>query len=556
MNDTNVGSGGGSYGVTINPATKIVTGYAWSSNQGWVCFGSSCAGTTPAGGGATASIDGSNKLRGWAKFINLTDPDGWISLNCLDNGVGCGASNYGPIENLTTGVFSGYAWHGLAGGLGWGWIDFSAVRINEGTLDRCHDAVDNNVNGAIDCADDACKQQPALLCPAIETQCNLISHVNCCYDGDDDDNDALVDCADVADCEGQSCGGGCACSAGLKKETSCADAADNDVDALTDCNDPDCSTYIGCVPEDCGNGVDDNVNGLIDCDDPLCSGFPACTPAWLKSQYGNVYSKLGISGNPPPVGQTNATYCLTSAGTVTNFTSQEGCIEAGQPAPLNLPSGGSGYVSNLGRLDITGILAGRYGAVVPIASEAGLPVSGVLDGKVYVYDKDDQGGVCPSGTDFVLNAKTFNNAIGANARGNGLLVVKGCNLRISGTLSYQPTGVSQYLRNLASFGVLVLCKYSSGVCVSGGDINIDPTVGQIVGLYFGERTIRTGTTGAVDIQLKAYGALVGREVLLQRRYGHPTEPAEDVIFDGRGVVNPPPGSQDITKSLPSLRDTF
>ncbi len=37
--------------------------------------------------------------------------------------------------------------------------------------------------------------------------------------------------------------------------------------------------------------------------------------------------------------------------------------------------------------------AGRAdGAVVPIASEAGLPVSGVLDGKVYVYDKDDQGG--------------------------------------------------------------------------------------------------------------------------------------------------------------------
>ncbi len=560
MNDTNAGSGGGFYGVNVNPLSKAVAGYGWSNNQGWVCFGSSCPGTTPAGGASSASLDGSNNLRGWAKFLNLNDPDGWISLSCLDTGGGgsCGMSNYGPTVNLGTGQFNGFAWHGLSGGLGWGWIDFSGVKMSvnaEATLVKCHDGIDNNLDGQLDCWDLGCKQQPALNCPANEaTQCGLIGQTNCCYNGGDDDNDSAVDCADM-DCNGQSSGPGSVCSAGVKIEIACADGSDNDGDGPADCADANCAFDAACIVEVCGNTLDDDGDGKIDCDDTDCSGFPACTPAWLKSQYGNVYSKLGISGNPPPVGQSNATYCLTTSGTVTNFTSQTGCVEAGQSA-LNLPSGGSGYVSNLGRIDVNGILSGRYGTVVPISSEAGLPAGGVLDGKVYVYDRDAQGGNCPSGDDFTLNARMFNNGNGATARGNGLLVVKGCNLRVLGDLSYQAAGVSQYLRNLASFGTLVLAKYAGGVPVSGGDVKIDAGVRQIVGLFFGERAIYTGTTGAADVQLKVYGALVGHDVRLERRYGSATEAAEDVIFDGRGVVNPPPGTQDITKSLPSLKDTF
>lgn len=558
MNDINPGSGGGAYGVNVDPGTKVMNGFAWSDNQGWVCFGSSCGGVTPAGAAAYANLDGANNVRGWMQIMNLGNPDGWASLNCADTGGGgsCGVSNYKVSLNPGTGQFSGFAWHGLGGGSGWGWIDFSGVKIAAGaeaTLPKCHDGIDNNLNGQVDCWDNACKQQPALNCPANEaTQCGLIGQVNCCYNGVDDDNDFAADCAD-GDCAGQACGAGCQCSGGVKKETACADGADNDGDGQRDCADPDCAFDPACASEICDNLVDDDGDGKKDCADPDCSGFPACTPAWLKSQYGNVYSKLGISGNPPPVGQSNSTYCLTSGGTVQNFTSQTGCVEANKE-PLNLPSGGSGYVSNLGRLDVNGILQGRYGTVVPITTDAGVPA--VMDGKVYVYDRDAQGGACPAGEDFVLNARIFGNANGSAARGNGLLVVKGCNLRISGDLSYQAAGVSQYLRNLASFGVLVLAKYSGGLPVAGGDININPGVRQIVGLYFGERTIRTGTTGGLDVQLKAYGALVGRDIQLQRRYGSLTEAAEDVIFDGRGVVNPPPGTQDVTKSLPSLKDTF
>jgi hypothetical protein len=449
-------------------------------------------------------------------FCNLGAPDGWISLNSLD--APAPLSTYGPTVNFGTGVFSGFAWHGVSNGSGWGWMDFSSVQMSgnsEGSLPSCQDGLDNDLDGLVDCADNGCFQNPAYNCPAIETQCALLGRTNCCANGTDDDNDTDIDCDDVADCG----------------------------------SDP------VCIPEVCDNTTDDDGDGNIDCEDSDCDGFAACTPAWIQSQYGNIYAQEGVGGNAPPPGQANATYCISSAGAITSFTSSEGCIEASATA-LNLPTGGNGYVSNIGRLDVDGILSGRYGQVVNITSDAGLP--SVLAGKVYLYDRDAQGGVCPSGSNFVLNPKTFSNAAGASGRGNGLLVVKGCDIRIVGDLNYQPTGVSEYLRNLASLGVISLAKYVGGVPTTGGNISVDPSVSQVVGLYFAERGIFTGSTGvaATDIQLDVYGGLVGREIRLERRFASPTEPAENIIFDGRGVVNPPPGLQDVTKSLPSLRDAF
>ncbi|MBE7525568.1 hypothetical protein HS096_04260 [candidate division WWE3 bacterium] len=552
MNNTNAGAGGGSYGVHIDPVTKMMTGYAWSDNQGWVCFGSSCAGTTPAGGAYSASVDGSNRVRGWAQFLNLGSPDGAISLNCLDTGGGgsCGTSSYGPTINFASNpaTFSGFAWHGATGsGIGWGWIDFSFVTMNsqsEGTtIPSCHDGIDNDLDGAIDCADNACYQNEALLCPAFETNCGLIGHSNCCSDGDDDDNDGAIDCADT-DCSGQP----------VCMPENCTDGIDNNLDGNIDCADPQCTFAPACTPEICDNSFDDDGDGALDCDDSDCFGAPACTPAWLQSQYGNVYSQLGVEGNAPPAGTSFATYCITSGGLIhPDFSSATLCKEESVSQILDLPTGGSGYVSNLGRLDVDGILSGRYGPVVLIANDSG--ITNPMNGRIYLYDGDTQGCSAP----FQLGAKIFQNASGPNARGNGLLVVKGCNLQITGDLSYQPTGVSQYLRNLASFGMLVLAKYSGGSPVSGtGEVLISPGVGQVVGTIYAERSIRTGSTGspATDIQLKVYGALVSREIRLERQYSDPTQAAEDVIFDGRAVVNPPPGFQDISKSLPSLSDTF
>jgi hypothetical protein len=490
MNDTNSGSGGGSYGVNID-GSKNVTGFAWSPNQGWVCFGSSCTvascangANTPAGASPTASLDGSNNLRGWGMICNLGAPNGWISLNCNDTSpVSCGTSTYGPLANLGTGTFSGYAWHGLSGSAGWGWIDFSQVTLSAGTENVCNDGLDNDLDGATDCSDSNCSASPSCI---VETGAAL-----------------------------------------------------------------------------CTNSIDDDLDGATDCSDAGCLSVDACTPPWLQAQYGNIYGQQGVSGNAAPTstGKTNATFCISSAGTISNFTSENSCLEP-SASPLTLPISTNGYVSNIGKVDVAGIVAGRYGVVTSIATDASLPTS--LNGGIYLYDRDAQGGTCPSSgpngasTAFQVNAKTFNNATQATGRGNGLLIVKGCDIVIAGNLAYQAAGVSTYLRNLASIGVIDLSKYVSGVPTYGGNIYINSGVTSIVGLYFAERSIHTGSTGGTftDVQLNVSGALVSHDIKLERRYGSQSAAAENITFDARSIVNPPPGMQDVTKSLPTVRDTY
>lgn len=544
MNNTSDGSAY-AYGVHIDPSTKYMTGYAWSPNTGWICFGSTCSGTTPSGTSPTAqavNVSGTWEIQGWAQILNLGATDGWISLNC-SNRTECGTSSYRVTVNFSTGVFSGWAWHAFTGTTGWGWLDFSRVTMDTSGVEDfnnnpllCRNGLDDDLDGFVDCADPGCKfREPA--CPAVETNCSLVGQSNCCGNGLDDDQDSLLDCNDT-DCS----------AATVCQPENCTNDVDDNANGLIDCNDSQCFGKPGC--EICTNGVDDDTDTIVDCADSDCSTDPACTPAWLKSQYGNIYATLGIQGNPPPVGQTNATYCLTSGGTISNFTSERGCVEPSQQQTA-LPVGTSGYVSTLGRVDIAGILSGRFGQVVNITSMTQVPAN--LNGKVYVYT--DPTCTAP----IALNAMTFANASGANVKGSGLIVVSGCDMRIAGNLSYQSGGVSQYLKNLSSLGIIVLAKYQSdGTYIKGGNLYIDAAVSQIVGTIFAERSIETGTTGnrTTDVQLRAYGALISKKILLQRKWSSPTQAAEVVEFDGRSVLNPPPGFQDIGKSLPTLTDRY
>ncbi len=82
-----------------------------------------------------------------------------------------------------------------------------------------------------------------------------------CANGMDDDCDGAIDCADT-DCQaGTFCTG----------RENCTTEIDDDFDGLTNCDDPDCASTeaCGCVPqiEDCSNGMDDDCDGLIDCAD-------------------------------------------------------------------------------------------------------------------------------------------------------------------------------------------------------------------------------------------------------------------------------------------------
>ena len=57
----------------------------------------------------------------------------------------------------------------------------------------------------------------------------------------------------------------------------CNNGEDEDNDGLVDCDDPDCATVAYCVAENCSNGVDDNLDGTTDCQDFNCIGTASCT---------------------------------------------------------------------------------------------------------------------------------------------------------------------------------------------------------------------------------------------------------------------------------------
>lgn len=59
----------------------------------------------------------------------------------------------------------------------------------------------------------------------------------------------------------------------------CDNGEDDDGDGLIDCADDDCATNTDCVElEICDNDGDDNGNGLTDCDDPYCLLDSRCAP--------------------------------------------------------------------------------------------------------------------------------------------------------------------------------------------------------------------------------------------------------------------------------------
>ncbi len=148
MNCTNDNScATANYGVNRNDDGTL-TGYAWSSNIGWIKFGGLSG--FPAGGGTPANANVTNNIKGWVRVCggmnNLaTTPerpnqspsndsctgssrtdgwDGWISLSGTN-------PNYG-VSAADGSHFSGYAW----GSDVVGWIDFTGVvgPVMTGTL--------------------------------------------------------------------------------------------------------------------------------------------------------------------------------------------------------------------------------------------------------------------------------------------------------------------------------------------------------------------------------------------------------------------------------------
>lgn len=258
------------------------------------CADDSCAGQPCGGGGQCASglcacpAAGSAPQAVETLCADTLDNDCDGLADCADPSCGnasCGANGLLCIAD------AGACQCGGNGGL------------REGSESVCSDLADNDCDGTTDCADDTCNAQPcrangfvcmAMLCactgnggpaqPGMEVSCT---------DGFDNDCDGLADCADTQ-CDSVSCGPGCACGLGARREVSCTDGLDNDGDNASDCADSDCGGVAcgqnglrcatgacRCVLDGgtvqvmetlCADGRDNDCNGAFDCGEAACLG--------------------------------------------------------------------------------------------------------------------------------------------------------------------------------------------------------------------------------------------------------------------------------------------
>lgn len=333
-----------------------------------------------------------------------------------------------------------------------------------------------------------------------------------------------------------------------------------------------CEDCRGCAHNECntcgqcyqyGVGLDYSTNTLAgwssnDNGDKSGFGWLQFHPAgdnvianapYLETIGGDVYSQKGIGAMNQavaPEGKYNATYMLQSDGSIIHFSSAcdktKNCEgeswTSADVGALSLPKQETGYRAELGVIDIKGLLAEQYGEVKTInnASE----INSALKGKVYYSKKDLT----------IDSIKTFMNGTNQN-KGNGTIIVRG-DLFINANTFYQ-NKLAKDLKNLASVGWIVI-KRDDG---TGGNIYVAPNVIRMVGNFYAENAISTGTTNdsKIEQKLEISGLMVAREFKFERDYFQldDLEPAERVIYDGRVMASPPPGFQNLAKAMPIWR---
>ncbi|MDP2641472.1 MAG: hypothetical protein Q8P39_02945 [Candidatus Yanofskybacteria bacterium] len=130
------------YGVHVDPNTDRFSGYAWSSGIGWISFNRSETGAPPGQYSYSthlAQIQQNGDVRGWARALAACDEipcassgpgsnsggwDGWIKLRNHPSDSG---PSYGVTYNINTGEFEGWAW----GSDVVGWISFNCGNAGE-----------------------------------------------------------------------------------------------------------------------------------------------------------------------------------------------------------------------------------------------------------------------------------------------------------------------------------------------------------------------------------------------------------------------------------------
>ncbi|MDP2736970.1 MAG: hypothetical protein Q8O59_04310, partial [bacterium] len=140
--------GSSNYGVSVDLTSGHFSGYAWSSSVGWISFNeigapnytfnSGCAtsGSCTAAGNCTACYNWTDsKVYGWGKILTMGD-NGWIKFNdTWANGVSI---------DQPTGNFSGWAWNANTDKSGIGWLSFNCS--NDGSCGASNYKVNADVN--------------------------------------------------------------------------------------------------------------------------------------------------------------------------------------------------------------------------------------------------------------------------------------------------------------------------------------------------------------------------------------------------------------------------
>ena len=113
---------GSNYGVSVDPISGLMSGYAWNNKVGWISFNESVG--CPEGDCSPTLDLGTGRLEGWARVVEHSGGwDGWISLSCTNASAytfGCLSNSYRPIWNPATELVEEgrpYAWGGDV--LGW-----------------------------------------------------------------------------------------------------------------------------------------------------------------------------------------------------------------------------------------------------------------------------------------------------------------------------------------------------------------------------------------------------------------------------------------------------
>ncbi|RLD08147.1 MAG: hypothetical protein DRI44_10180 [Chlamydiae bacterium] len=164
------------YGLNIEgeaDENAALSGWAWSDNIGWICFGSTCAdyGNTPEGSTPSVSIDKiSGDVSGWAKIVSYgAGESGWISLRQLSGeplyGVKIALVDGQNGQNVEKSDFYWWAWSDEIG-----WIDFGSeesgqyvrVRTTFSIGSVCGDEVCGPSEDYITCPEDC---QPVAITP-------------------------------------------------------------------------------------------------------------------------------------------------------------------------------------------------------------------------------------------------------------------------------------------------------------------------------------------------------------------------------------------------------